>query len=91
MMMGGMGFNNARRGHPDEEVFGAVYDKKVVRRLLPYILPFKRLAIISAFSASTRSGSQSSRSNMREPDAMERWSWVYIIVRLRMGSKKRCM
>ena len=52
MMMGGIGFGggSARRGHPDEEMFGAVYDQKVVRRLLPYILPFKRLAIISALA-----------------------------------------
>ena len=52
MMMGGFGFGGAgaRRGHPDEEVFGSVYDQKVVRRLLPYILPFKRLAIISALA-----------------------------------------
>ena len=52
MMMGGMGFGggSARRGHPDEEMFGSVYDQRVVLRLLPYILPFKRLAIISLYS-----------------------------------------
>ena len=40
---------------------------------------------------STRSGSTSSSSKMRAPDAIERCSWVYCIVRLRMGSKNRCM
>ena len=50
MMMGGFGFggHSARRGHPDEEMFGSVYDQKVVTRLLPYIWPFKRLAFIAA-------------------------------------------
>ncbi len=52
MMMGGFGFggHGARRGHPDEEMFGSVYDQKVVVRLLPYIWPFKKLAIISAIA-----------------------------------------
>ena len=52
MMMGGFGFRGYRsgRGHPDEEIFSSVYDQRVVARLLPYIWPFKKLAII-AFAA----------------------------------------
>ena len=37
------------------------------------------------------SGSTSRVSKMRVPDAMARWSRVYCIVRLRIGSKKRWM
>ena len=52
MMMGGHGFggHSARRGHIDEEVFGSVYDQRVVLRLLPYIWPFKKLVIIATIS-----------------------------------------
>ena len=46
-MMGGGMFHGVSRGHPDEDVFGSVYDHRVVGRLLPYILPYKRLVIIS--------------------------------------------
>ena len=41
---------SARRGHPDEEVFGSVYDQRVVVRLLPYIAPFKLLAFVATVS-----------------------------------------
>ena len=60
MMMGGFGFggHGARRGHPDEEMFGAVYDQKVVARLLPYIWPFKRLAIIAGIAMLIYTGTQ---------------------------------
>ena len=60
MMMGGMGFSgrSGGRGHPDEEMFGSVYDGKVVRRLLPYIWPFKRLAIIAAIAMLIYTGTQ---------------------------------
>ncbi len=52
MMMGGHGFggHSTRRGHIDEEVFGSVYDQRVVLRLLPYIWPFKKLVIIATIS-----------------------------------------
>jgi ATP-binding cassette subfamily B protein len=60
MMMGGFGFggHSARRGHPDEEMFGSVYDQKVVTRLLPYIWPFKRLAFIAAVAMLVYTGTQ---------------------------------
>ena len=47
MMMGGRMFHDVSRGHPDEEVFGSLYDHRVVARLIPYILPYKRLVILS--------------------------------------------
>ncbi len=60
MMMGGSAFGTyaARRGHIDEEVFGSVYDQKVVLRLLPYILPFKKLVIIASISMLIYTGTQ---------------------------------
>ena len=60
MMMGGRAFgtNSARRGHIDEEVFGSVYDQKVVLRLLPYILPFKKLVIVAIISMLIYTGTQ---------------------------------
>ena len=48
MMGHGMGHGHgAGRGHPDEEIFGSAYDHRVVARLLPYILPYKRLLFLS--------------------------------------------
>ncbi|MDP6300666.1 MAG: ABC transporter ATP-binding protein [SAR202 cluster bacterium] len=43
-------FHGVSRGHPDEEVFGSVYNQRVVARLLPFILPYKGLALL-AFGA----------------------------------------
>lgn len=43
-------FHGVSRGHPDEEVFGDVYDQRVVVRLLPYILPFKLLTTFAIIS-----------------------------------------
>ena len=47
-MMGGM-FSDARKGagDEDEEAFGKVYNKRVVFRMLPYILEHKYLAILA--------------------------------------------
>ena len=60
MMMGGRAFGtySARRGHIDEEVFGSVYDQRVVLRLLPYIWPFKGLVIIAIISMLIYTGTQ---------------------------------
>ena len=60
MMMGGRAFGtySARRGHIDEEVFGSVYDQRVVLRLLPYIWPFKGLVIIAIVSMLIYTGTQ---------------------------------
>ena len=60
MMMGGRAFGtySARRGHIDEEVFGSVYDQRVILRLLPYIWPFKGLVIIATISMLIYTGTQ---------------------------------
>ncbi len=60
MMMGGHGFggHSARRGQIDEEVFGSVYDQRVVLRLMPYILPFKKLVVIATISMLVYIGTQ---------------------------------
>ena len=46
----GSAFHGANRGQVDEEVFGKVYDKGVILRLIPYILPYKRMALIAFFA-----------------------------------------
>ncbi len=45
-MMGEM-FHGVREGMVDEEVFGRVYDQRVIRRLLPYMVPYMRLAFVA--------------------------------------------
>ena len=57
-MMGGGMFHGVSQGHPDEEVFGDVYDQRVVARLLPYILPYKRLAAFAFVSMLIYTGTQ---------------------------------
>ena len=47
---GSFGGHSAARGHADEEVFGAVYDQKVILRLLPYITPYKKMVGIAFFA-----------------------------------------
>ncbi|HIM90447.1 MAG TPA: ABC transporter ATP-binding protein [Dehalococcoidia bacterium] len=51
-------FHGVSRGHPDEEVFGDVYDQRVVARLLPYILPYKVLAAVAVVAMLIYTGTQ---------------------------------
>ena len=51
-------FHGVSRGHPDEEVFGDVYDQRVVARLLPYILPYKGLASLAVVAMLIYTGTQ---------------------------------
>ena len=51
-------FHGVSRGHPDEEVFGDVYDQRVVARLLPYILPYKLLALLAVVAMLIYTGTQ---------------------------------
>ena len=51
-------FHGVSRGHPDEEVFGDVYDQRVVARLLPYILPYKVLALLAVVAMLIYTGTQ---------------------------------
>ena len=48
-MMGHM-FDGVRSGRPDEEAFGRVYDQRVVRRMIPYILPHKNLTVVATLA-----------------------------------------
>ena len=57
-MMGGGMFHGVSRGHPDEQVFGDVYDQRVVARLLPYIMPYKRLTAFAFISMLIYTGTQ---------------------------------
>ncbi len=54
MMM--WGFGRASRGLPDEEVFGTVYNPRVIRRVMPYVMPFKYLLIVSVVAMLLFSG-----------------------------------
>ena len=49
-MMGGFGGHSASRGQIDEEVFGSVYDQKVILRLLPFIIPYKKMVAVSVIA-----------------------------------------
>ena len=54
MMM--WGFGHARRGLPDEEVFGTVYNPRVIRNVMPYVMPFKYLMAVSVVAMLVFSG-----------------------------------
>ena len=45
--MHGSAFQGVSRGQADEVTFGRVYDRQVILRLLPYVFPYKRLALIA--------------------------------------------
>ena len=45
--MHGSAFQGVSRGQADEVTFGRVYDRQVILRLLPYVIPYKRLALIA--------------------------------------------
>ncbi len=51
-------FHGVSRGHPDEQVFGDVYDQRVVARLLPYILPYKVVASVAVVAMLIYTGTQ---------------------------------
>ena len=52
MRGGGSSFGgqSASRGQVDEEVYGSVYDQKVILRLFPYLKPYRKMVIIAAIS-----------------------------------------
>ena len=52
-MMGGGGggggaFHGANRGFTDEKTFGKVYDRQVILRMLPFVGPYKKMALLAA-------------------------------------------
>ena len=57
MMMGGV-FRAASRGLVDEEVFGRVYDPRVIRRLVPYVMPYKHLTAVATVAMLVYVGAQ---------------------------------
>ena len=57
-MMHGNAFHGASRGFTDEKTFGRVYDRRVILRLLPYVLPYKRLAALAIFAMLIYTASQ---------------------------------
>ena len=57
MMMGGV-FRAASRGLVDEEVFGRVYDPRVIRRLVPYVMPYKHLTAVATVAMLVYVGTQ---------------------------------
>ena len=62
MMGGGRGggmFSGARRGHIDDEVFGSVYNRRVVLRMLPYMFRFKGFALVATLSMLVFTATQS--------------------------------
>ncbi len=56
--MRGGAFHGASRGQADEETFGKVYDRKVILRLLPYVIPYKRTALFAFIAMLFYTGSQ---------------------------------
>jgi ATP-binding cassette subfamily B protein len=48
--MHGSAFQGVSRGQTDEVTFGRVYDRQVIMRLLPYVFPYKRLALIATIA-----------------------------------------
>ena len=57
MMMHGM-FHGATRGPADEEIFGKLYDQRVVGRMLPYIWPHRNLAGLAILAMLVYTGTQ---------------------------------
>lgn len=47
MRMSGSMFHGVQEGPADEEIFGQVYDRRVVARMLPYLRPYIRLAALA--------------------------------------------
>jgi ATP-binding cassette subfamily B protein len=58
-MMGGHGmFHGTSRGVVDEEVFGKAYDQRVIRRLIPYVMPYKHLTALATVAMFIYVGTQ---------------------------------
>ena len=60
MMSGGGGgmFHGVSRGHVDDEVFGSVYNRRVVLRMLPYMFSYKGLAAVATVAMLVFTGTQ---------------------------------
>ena len=59
MMMQGRAFSGRSSGSDvDGETFGRVYDKRVILRLLPYVRPYKKMALFAFIAMLFYTGSQ---------------------------------
>ena len=59
MMMGGaFSGRSSGRPEPDGETFGRIYDKRVISRILPYVRPYRRLALFAFIAMLVYTGSQ---------------------------------
>ena len=59
MMMQGRAFSGRSSGADvDGETFGRVYDKRVILRLLPYVRPYKKMAVFAFIAMLFYTGSQ---------------------------------
>ena len=48
MLMSGQAARSASSSMSDEDVFGSVYDHRIVKRLIPYVMPYKHLVALAA-------------------------------------------
>ena len=48
--MHGSAFQGASKGQVDEVTFGRIYDRQVILRLLPYVIPYKKLAAVATIA-----------------------------------------
>lgn len=56
--MHGSAFHGVSRGQADEVTFGTVYDRQVILRLLPYVVPYKKMALVATFAMLVYTASQ---------------------------------
>ena len=58
MMSGGAFSGRSSSGQVDGDTFGRVYDKRVIFRLLPYVRPYRKFAILASIAMLVYVGSQ---------------------------------
>lgn len=56
--MHGSAFQEVAKGQSDEVTFGKIYDRQVILRLLPYVIPYKKLALIATVAMLVYTASQ---------------------------------
>ena len=55
---GGVAGHGAGRNQADEEVFGTVYDQRVIQRILQYVSPFRKQAFVAVAAMLIYTGTQ---------------------------------
>ncbi|MCH8870100.1 MAG: ABC transporter ATP-binding protein [Chloroflexi bacterium] len=56
--MHGSAFHGVSSGQSDEKTFGRIYDRQVILRILPYVIPYKRMAIVATIAMLVYTASQ---------------------------------